>query len=185
MQRRARHRSYARVPRVARNTPGLFKKIIRFFSGGKWSLEVEERIQKDIIAVGCIALSVLTYLSLASGLGVVGTAWAEGVKTLFGIGALFVPAIFLIVGVLMLSSSLPTVNATRIAGLTLLTVSCLGIVHLSATEAQMLSAAREFGGLVGFVASVFFQSRARCTGRAYCAVCAFSNSLTAYLWCFL
>ena len=98
-------------------------------------LEVDHRVSRDIWAVTYITLAILTYLSLGGSMGPFGAWWAGSFRQLFGIGINIVPAILAIVGVIMLSSQ-----------------------SISAPDTEMLQQADKFGGLVGFVASIFFRA---------------------------
>lgn len=91
-------------------------------------------------------------------MGWLGEAWKQGFQGLFGIGVNFVPGILIIVGILMLTTAKIEFNFTRAFGIILLIASFLGIVHLSAPADEMLAHAAQYGGLTGFVASVFFRT---------------------------
>ena len=149
-------RRYTTVP--TRRRSSLIKKLFTSTRKTELKLEVESRVMRDIWAVIYITLGVLTYLSLSGGIGWLGEAWREGFEGLFGIGINFVPAIFFVVGVIMLTSTTILFNFTRIFGISMFIAVSLGIVHLSAPQGEMLSHASEYGGLTGFVASVFFRA---------------------------
>lgn len=121
-------------------------------------LEVASRVSRDIWAIFYITLAVLTYLSLGGSIGVFGEWWSSSFRGLFGIGIRFVPALFFIVGVVMLTSTTIRFNFTKILGIILFVATTLGIVHLAAPSEAMLTSATEYGGLTGFVASFFFRA---------------------------
>jgi len=121
-------------------------------------LEVESRVARDIWAVIYITIGILTCLSLGGGIGTFGEWWSASFRGLFGLGINFIPLIFFVVGGVMLGSKTIKFNFTRVFGILLLVAVLLGLVHLSASKVEMLSGAAEFGGLIGFVASVFFRA---------------------------
>lgn len=154
--------SARRRPSASHATPSSRRKVgilTRLTGGGTphLKLEVERHVAREIWAVVYITLAVLTYLSLGGGAGKFGEWWEASFRSLFGIGINIVPALLFTVGVVMLSSKTIAFNFTRVFGLILLVASMLGIVHLSAPEETMLDAAYEYGGFVGFVASVLFR----------------------------
>lgn len=118
---------------------------------------MDNRVARDIWAVVYITLGILTYLALAGGAGKFGESWVEIFRGMFGIGINIVPALLFIIGIVMLTSKTIQFNFTRVFGITLLIASMLGIVHVSANEDEMWTFAADFGGIVGFVASVFFR----------------------------
>ncbi|MFH1375913.1 MAG: DNA translocase FtsK 4TM domain-containing protein [Patescibacteria group bacterium] len=155
-RRTSSRRRYMTVP--TRRRPTFLKKLFASTGKTELKLEVASRVMRDIWAVIYITLGVLTYLSLSGGIGWLGEAWREGFEGLFGIGINFVPAIFFVVGVIMLTSTTILFNFTRVFGISMFIAVSLGIVHLSALQGEMLSHASEYGGLTGFVASVFFRA---------------------------
>ncbi|MCF7845872.1 MAG: DNA translocase FtsK [Candidatus Peribacteraceae bacterium] len=161
--RRTRRRTPTRRRRYApaqpvRRRPSVIKKLLSSASKTSLKLEVESRVARDIWAVIYITLGILTYLSLGGGVGRFGEWWVMSFRGLFGIGINFVPLIFFAVGGVMLGSKTIQFNFTRIFGIILIIATSLGIIHLSALPGEMLSSAPEFGGLVGFVMSVFFRA---------------------------
>ncbi|MFA5352214.1 MAG: DNA translocase FtsK 4TM domain-containing protein [Candidatus Gracilibacteria bacterium] len=161
--RRSRRRSYASRRRAAtrataRRRNGFFTNLFKSAPKTELKIEVETKIAREIWAIVYITLGILTYLSLGGGIGAFGEWWVASFRGMFGIGINFVPAIFFVVGVVMLSSADVVFNFTRVLGIILFVASCLGIVHLSAPREEMLSHAAEYGGLTGFVASVFFRA---------------------------
>ena len=162
--RRTRRRSPARrtvaTARPTRRKNSLVRKLLSPKKKSKSSLrlEVESRVARDIWAVIYITIGILTYLSLGGGIGAFGEWWGASFRGLFGIGINFVPLIFFAVGGVMLGSKTIQFNFTRVLGILLLVATLLGLVHLSVPKDEMLSGATEFGGLVGFVASVFFRA---------------------------
>ncbi|MFH0776507.1 MAG: DNA translocase FtsK 4TM domain-containing protein [Patescibacteria group bacterium] len=150
-------RSYASAAPVRRR-PSLLKKL--FSAAGKtdFKLEVESRVARDIWAVIYLTLGILTYLSLGGQIGTFGEWWTASFRGLFGIGINFIPLIFFAVGGVMLGSKTIQFNFTRVFGIMLLTATALGIVHLSVAPEMMLTEAPEYGGLIGFVMTVFFRA---------------------------
>ena len=147
-------RNYSPMP--IRRRSSFVKKLLTSTSKTDFRLEIESRVARDIWAVIYITLGILTYLSLGGKIGTFGEWWITGFRGLFGIGINFVPLVFFAVGGVMLGSKTIKFNFTRIFGIMLLTAVTLGIVHLSASEAEMFPLASEFGGAVGFVTSYFF-----------------------------
>ncbi len=150
----------ATAPR--RRSSGFFARLFRStrkVNSGKagLKLEIEHRVARDIWAIFYIVLAIITYLSLGGGMGPAGEWWVESFQGLFGIGVNFVPAVLAVVGVVMLTSTSVKFNFTKIFGICLLIATALGIVHLAAPEALMLTDAADYGGIVGFVTSVFFR----------------------------
>ncbi len=145
-----------------RRSAGFFAKLfnpVRKSSAAHTGLklEVEHRVARDIWAIFYIVLAIITYLSLGGGMGPAGQWWAASFQGLFGIGINFVPAVLAVVGVVMLTSTSVKFNFTKIFGICLLVATALGIIHLAAPEAEMLANAASYGGVIGFVASVFFR----------------------------
>ena len=136
----------------------MVSKLFSAAGNADLKLEVDHRVSRDIWAVTYITLAILTYLSLGGSMGPFGAWWAGSFRQLFGIGINIVPAILAIVGVIMLSSQSIRFNFTKVVGISLLVASFLGIVHISAPDTEMLQQADKFGGLVGFVASIFFRA---------------------------
>ncbi len=141
-----------------RRRPSLVKKLLTSASKTDFKLKIESRVARDIWAVIYITLSILTFLSLTGSIGAFGEWWRASFEGLFGIGINFVPAVPFIVGVVMLTSAKIQFDFTRIFGIFLFIATVLGVVHLSAPHEEMLSHASEYGGLIGFVASVFFRA---------------------------
>ncbi len=156
-RRSARRRSYAAAP-VRRSRSSIFKKIFSSASKTSLKLEVDSRIARDIWAIIYFVLGVLTYFSLGGGIGQFGKWWVMSFRGLFGIGINFVPIIFFVVSGALVASKTIQFNFTRIFGIVLLVATSLGIVHLSTLPNEMLSAAPEYGGIVGFVMSVFLRA---------------------------
>jgi len=156
-RRSTRRRSYAATP-VRRSRSSIFKKIFSSASKTSLKLEVDSRIARDIWAIIYFVLGVLTYLSLGGGIGQFGQWWVMSFRGLFGIGINFVPIIFFVVSGALVASKTIQFNFTRIFGIVLLVATSLGIVHLSTLPNEMLSAAPEYGGIVGFVMSVFLRA---------------------------
>ena len=152
----ARRRTYSPAP--ARRKNSLLKKVFNSASKTSLKLEVESRVARDIWAVIYLTLGVLTYLSLGGKIGNFGQWWVASFRGLFGLGINFVPLIFFAVGGVMLGSKAIKFNFTRVFGIMLLVAAALGIVHLSALRDEMFTAAAEFGGLTGFVMTVFFRA---------------------------
>jgi len=164
VRRRRRNLSQARTVNRRRSTAaprrrskGIFASMFGAVSQTEMRLEVESRVARDIWAVVYITLAALTYLSISIGMGPFGEWWEASARGLFGIGVHVVPAIFFIIGIVMLGSKSVQFNFTRVFGIFLLIATMLGIVHLAAPEADMLTQSFEYGGLTGFVASVFFR----------------------------
>lgn len=134
------------------------RKLLSSANKTEFKLEVESRVARDIWAVIYITLGILTYLSLGGGIGTFGEWWSKSFRGLFGIGINFIPLLLFVIGGVMLTSTKILFNFTRIFGIILLVASLLGIVHLSAAREEMVSAAIDFGGVVGFVSSVFFRA---------------------------
>ena len=153
----ARRRSYA-APTPARRKSSVLKKVFSSAAKTSLKLEVESRVARDIWAVIYITLGILTYLSLGGGVGAFGEWWVASFRGLFGIGINFVPLIFFAVGGVMFGSKTVQFNFTRVFGIILIVATSLGIIHLSALPDEMLTEAPQFGGLVGFVMSVFFRA---------------------------
>jgi S-DNA-T family DNA segregation ATPase FtsK/SpoIIIE len=167
--RRSRRRSYASRRRAAaratsRRGNGFFSNLFKSASKTELKIELETKIAREIWAIIYITLAILTYLSLGGGIGAFGEWWVASFRGMFGIGINFVPAIFFVVGVVMLSSANVVFNFTRVLGISLLVASALGIVHLAVPQEEMLSHAAEYGGLTGFVTSVFFRAAFADTG---------------------
>lgn len=171
--RRNRRRSYTTTTRRRRNTyratprrkkASVLSKLLKKSPKTDLKIELESKITREIWAIVYITLAILTYLSLSGGVGAFGEWWVASFKGLFGIGINFIPAIFFAVGVVMLSSASVVFNFTRILGIVLFIAAALGIVHLSAPQGEMLTHAPEYGGLTGFVASVFFRAAFADTG---------------------
>lgn len=161
--RRTRRRSPDRrtvAVRPTRRKNSFFRKMLTTKNKNKSSLrlEVESRVARDIWAVIYITIGILTCLSLGGGIGTFGEWWSASFRGLFGLGINFIPLIFFVVGGVMLGSKTIKFNFTRVFGILLLVAVLLGLVHLSASKVEMLSGAAEFGGLIGFVASVFFRA---------------------------
>lgn len=149
-----------RKTRPALRRPGSRRQSFwqRFFPRSPKSelkLEVAQHVVREIWAIIFITLAILTYLALFNQLGSFGEIWQTAVQNLFGIGVNFVPLIFLIVGITMLTSARIEFNFTRIFGITLMVVSVLGVIHLEAPAEVMLVEAQNYGGFTGFVASFF------------------------------
>ncbi|MFH0834595.1 MAG: DNA translocase FtsK 4TM domain-containing protein [Patescibacteria group bacterium] len=157
IRRVRRRRSYS-SPAPTRRKGSLLGKIFASATKTSLKLEVESRVARDIWAVIYITLGILTYLSLGGKIGTFGEWWVASFRGLFGLGINFVPLIFFAVGGVMLGSKTIQFNFTRVFGIMLLVATALGIVHLSALPDEMLSNAPEFGGLTGFVMTVFFRA---------------------------
>lgn len=153
----ARRRTYPAVAPVRRRS-SVLKKVFSSASKTSFKLEVESRVARDIWAVIYITLGILTYLSLGGSIGRFGVWWVASFRGLFGLGINFVPLIFFAVGGVMFGAKTVQFNFTRVFGIILIVATSLGIVHLSAAPEMMLVNAPEFGGLIGFVMSVFFRA---------------------------
>lgn len=130
----------------------------RFLARSKNSelrLEVAQHVTREIWAITFITLAILTYLALFNQLGTFGEIWQTTFQNLFGLGVNFIPLIFLIIGITLLTSTKIQFNFTRVFGITLMVITLLGIIHLEAPPELMLPEAQNYGGFTGFVASFF------------------------------
>ncbi len=80
--------------------------------------------------------------------------WKESIMTpLFGLGAMIVPAFSLIIGIALVMSKKIEFGVGRGLGLILLTISSLGLIHLSAPIETLFESAPQYGGYVGFTSN--------------------------------
>ena len=141
-----------------RRSYSLLGRMFRSVKTPEMHFEIDNRVVRDIWAIGYITLAILTYFSHGNKIGAFGEWWSSSFQGLFGIGINFIPALFLVIGIVMLTSTSIRFNLTKIFGIIMLVASSLGIVHLAAPEAEMFSHAAEYGGFIGFVSSVFFRA---------------------------
>jgi DNA segregation ATPase FtsK/SpoIIIE, S-DNA-T family len=153
---RRRTKTRTAMPRASRRK----KSLNNFFFNTKkteFKIEIERHIAREIWAICFITLAVLTFMSLGGEIGKFGEWWSASFRGLFGIGINFVPAILLIVGIVMLTSTKIIFNFTRIFGICLFVAAGLGIIHVEAPIESMFIEAAQYGGFIGFVVSFFLR----------------------------
>lgn len=150
-------RNVNRRSSARRSGPGILTSLGGLLPKPDLKLEVESHVSRDIWAVVYLTLGVLSYLSLFGLLGPFGSWWDAEFRWIAGLGVYLIPALLGGAGLLMLLDQQLRINFTKFVGLALLTAAALGIVHSSAPEAAMWSQASEYGGMIGFVMSIFFR----------------------------
>lgn len=114
-------------------------------------LSLSQHVTREITGIFFLGIAALSFLALQNNGGSFGSLFNDSIMTpLFGIGAMIVPAFSVIVGVALLMSKKIDFGVGRGLGLTLLTVSSLGLIHLSAPIDSLFEAAPQYGGYVGF-----------------------------------
>jgi DNA segregation ATPase FtsK/SpoIIIE, S-DNA-T family len=116
------------------------------------TLDIGEHVSREILGIFWIGFSILNFLALYHNAGSFGLFWEDKILSpLFGIGSLLVPLIFLITGLALLTSTKIKFGGGRSIGITLLIISALGLIQLSAPEATFFESAPEYGGYLGFI----------------------------------
>lgn len=113
--------------------------------------KLSETVSREISGIFFLGFAVLNFLALQKNGGSLGQLWSESVLIpVFGLGAYVVPAFCLVMGLLLIFTRKITFAVGRILGLTLLVISSLGFLQLSAPMESLFESARNFGGYIGF-----------------------------------
>jgi S-DNA-T family DNA segregation ATPase FtsK/SpoIIIE len=143
-RRKTRRASKSVRYRRTRRTP---RKTLQF--------SLSEHVSREISGIFFIGFAILNFLALQNNGGSLGLFWEASVLTpIFGIGAFVVPAFCLIVGLTLLLSEKVTFAFGRVVGLSMLVISSLGLVQISAPLQTLFESSGQFGGYIGF--SAFF-----------------------------
>lgn len=124
------------------------------------SLDIPNSTYREIWAIIYICIAVLTTLSLYNKLGIVGEAWANMIKPIFGWGIYGLPVALFIGGFLMLLNRNINFGITKLFGLFLMAIASLGTIHLRVPTEDMfdLAALGSHGGYIGFVSAFLSKS---------------------------
>lgn len=153
-----------------------FRKESRF---SDIKFEVKSEVAREIWAVTYLAVAVLTLLSLTNKLGIFGEFWRAVLQPIFGWGIYVVPLAFGALAFVLFFDRTISFGLTKVTGISLLTISLLGIVHLSVPEYDIYTVAKagQFGGYVGFVSSFIFRTIVGITGAYVVFIALFLISL--------
>ncbi len=122
-----------------------------------FKIELESGIAREVGAVIYIGLAAIFYLVISGNAGMLGNFTNEYLRLIFGIGTYALPVLFLLLGVTLFVSHRIKFDATRYLGIVLLIFSGLGLVHMRAGMDHMLDNVEQFGGYIGFLASVLLR----------------------------
>jgi len=119
-----------------------------------FKIELESHVAREVGAIIYFGLAIISYLIVANKAGWLGDNINEGLRYLFGVGALMLPILFAILATALFVSRRIRLDLTRYIGIGLLVSSSLGLLHMRTPEFEMLDALQENGGIVGFLACV-------------------------------
>lgn len=112
---------------------------------------ISESVSREISGIFFLGFAVLNFLSLQGNAGSFGVLWKESVLLpLFGLGSFLAPIFCLVLGLSLLLSKKIQFALGRTIGLTLLVISTLGLIQLSAPLDSLFESSRVFGGYIGF-----------------------------------
>jgi S-DNA-T family DNA segregation ATPase FtsK/SpoIIIE len=117
------------------------------------SLEVKSSVMREIWAVIHLGLGFITLLSLWNNFGLAGEIWVGILKPILGWGINALPYMFFGSALMLFLAKEMAFPLSRILGFFFMTVSILGIFHLSVPMDEIYLAAQQgaYGGYVGFV----------------------------------
>ncbi len=122
-----------------------------------FKIELESNVAREVGAVIYLGLAVIFYLVLSGKAGMLGE-WANTyLRLIFGVGALALPVLFLVLAVTLFVSRTIRLDTTRYLGIILLTMSSLGLVHMHTSMEGMMDNVQDYGGYAGFLASVLLR----------------------------
>ncbi|MFH0820610.1 MAG: DNA translocase FtsK 4TM domain-containing protein [Candidatus Peregrinibacteria bacterium] len=142
-------KSTYRLPRSARRSARIRRPEFKF--------ELESHVAREVGAVIYIGLAVISYLIITGRAGILGDSLDHYLRLLFGVATLALPVIFLVMGLTLFISHRIRFHATRLLGIGLLLFAALGLAHLRTPVDGMLDSVQEFGGYIGFLASVLLR----------------------------
>ncbi|MBI5412164.1 DNA translocase FtsK 4TM domain-containing protein [Candidatus Peregrinibacteria bacterium] len=132
----------------------------------EFKIELESHVAREVGAVIYFCGAVLTYLIIRGRAGMIGEWFRPKLFLLFGIGTWLLPVLFLLLALMLFLSRKIRMDAARYLGIVLLTFSSLGLVHMRTPAESMLDNVEQFGGYVGFLASVLLRIFLSDTGTA-------------------
>jgi S-DNA-T family DNA segregation ATPase FtsK/SpoIIIE len=122
-----------------------------------FKIELESHVAREVGAVVYLGLAVIFYLVLSDKAGMLGEWTNTYLRLIFGIGALALPVLFLVLAITLFVSRTIRLDVTRYLGITLLVLSSLGLVHMGTQMESMMDNVQDYGGYAGFLASVLLR----------------------------
>lgn len=132
-------------------------KKLRRLPRADFKIELESHIAREVGAVIYFALAIVFYLCLSGKAGMLGEWMNTYLRLIFGVGALALPVIFLILSITLFFARRVILNATRYLGLFLMVAALLGLIHTRTESTAMLDNVEVYGGYLGFLTSVLLR----------------------------
>lgn len=114
-------------------------------------LKLEDHTRKQVKAIFCIGLGIITFLALRDDAGALGAAVSRGLTFLFGGYGMLFPGALVLLGCLLMIGTSPHLEAKRTIGIGLCFAAFLGLVQLSSPLADLIDTRDELGGAIGFM----------------------------------
>ncbi len=122
-----------------------------------FKIELESHVAREVGAIIYFGLAAIFYLIIAGKAGMLGSALDGYLRLIFGIGIYMLPVLFLLLALMLFFSHRVRFDAARYLGIGLLIFAGLGLVHMRTPVDDMLSNVEQYGGYVGFLASVLLR----------------------------
>ena len=122
-----------------------------------FKIELESHVAREVGAIIYFGLAIIFYLIIFGRAGMLGNVLDDYLRVIFGVGIYILPILFLGFAVTMFFSHRIRFDAARYLGIGLLIFAGLGLVHMRTPVDDMLSDVEQFGGYVGFLASVLLR----------------------------
>lgn len=123
----------------------------------KVNIELDPQISREAYAISYLTLGILMLLVLFGAAGPLGLKIDLLLSSLFGVGRYVMPLLFLALALALFYSRKIEFTITRNLGILFLVMSFLGLIHLGTPLNQMNVQVENYGGWIGFCASVIFR----------------------------
>src|SRR5690606_21651987 len=142
-------------------------RYVRTKRSPKVQFSLSEHVSREISGIFFVGFAILNFLALQNNGGSLGLLWESNILTpIFGLGAFVVPAFCLAIGLTLLLTQKVAFAFGRVLGLSLLVISSLGLVQLSAPMETLFESSGQFGGYIGFTVNFILFSLFGLTGTA-------------------